>query len=332
MSNKYLIVKGVAGLGNRLITLTSAIEYALRNNRKLVVDWTDGQFAPFGVNAFYECFEFVDLDIEFPLNDLAGWKSFYPSFWKDEWKEAAHQHFCIRSSYFANKIPARLVPSGRFRKLIAYWDKMPPKPTNEGAPGIWESVRAIFGNHTVVQGYHLGNRMWQDLVCFLDYCPPINEDVFRKHIRFKGSFVEPLNKFCSDHNLTENAIGIHVRCTDKQPENEIDILISYLKEKKSNMTVFLATDNSEVQDIFTNSLKNVITWPKFIPENLDVGLHQWAMYNNEQDVLLNMFKDSAADMYLLSKCSELLFQGNSTFSRISHIVRNGVQSIDWQTI
>jgi len=42
---KYLVLKGCAGLGNRLITLLKAIQYCKKTGRRLYVDWADGMFA-----------------------------------------------------------------------------------------------------------------------------------------------------------------------------------------------------------------------------------------------------------------------------------------------
>ena len=56
MSSKFLILKGCAGLGNRLITLCNAIEYSQKSNRTLLVDWSDGQFGVKGDNIFYKYF------------------------------------------------------------------------------------------------------------------------------------------------------------------------------------------------------------------------------------------------------------------------------------
>ena len=53
---KYLIVKGCAGLGNRLFTIAEAVFYAKQTNRELYVDWSDGQFGELDQNVFYNYF------------------------------------------------------------------------------------------------------------------------------------------------------------------------------------------------------------------------------------------------------------------------------------
>ena len=49
---KYLLVKGTAGLGNRLLFLLSALLYARLTERLLVVDWCDSTYSNDGSNAF----------------------------------------------------------------------------------------------------------------------------------------------------------------------------------------------------------------------------------------------------------------------------------------
>lgn len=49
---RFCLVKGIAGVGNRLMTLTAAVQYAEKTGRQVLVDWNDGYYAPKGTNAF----------------------------------------------------------------------------------------------------------------------------------------------------------------------------------------------------------------------------------------------------------------------------------------
>ena len=42
MPQKYLILKGCAGLGNRIFSILNAISYSKKTGRKLIIDWSDG--------------------------------------------------------------------------------------------------------------------------------------------------------------------------------------------------------------------------------------------------------------------------------------------------
>ena len=56
MSQRSVTVKGVAGLGNRIITLAWAIRKSRRFNCQVEVDWSDGQIGPKGFDLFSEYF------------------------------------------------------------------------------------------------------------------------------------------------------------------------------------------------------------------------------------------------------------------------------------
>ena len=52
--NRFLIIKGCAGIGNRLLTIKDGILYAAKNNLTIYVDWSDGWHLNEGHNSFYE--------------------------------------------------------------------------------------------------------------------------------------------------------------------------------------------------------------------------------------------------------------------------------------
>ena len=43
--SKYLLVKGAAGLGNRVFALVTAILYAKLSDRTIAIDWRDSQYS-----------------------------------------------------------------------------------------------------------------------------------------------------------------------------------------------------------------------------------------------------------------------------------------------
>jgi hypothetical protein len=54
---RAIVVKGVGGLGNRILGLLGAVVYARRTGRRLIVDWRDSMYADDGENAFFTLFE-----------------------------------------------------------------------------------------------------------------------------------------------------------------------------------------------------------------------------------------------------------------------------------
>ena len=53
---RYLVVKGKAGMGNRLLSLTHAVVYALITKRTIIVDWSDYTYSHSGEDVFDEFF------------------------------------------------------------------------------------------------------------------------------------------------------------------------------------------------------------------------------------------------------------------------------------
>jgi hypothetical protein len=46
--DKFLLVKGISGLGDRIKCVLTAILYARLTGRKLIVDWTDSSYSNAG--------------------------------------------------------------------------------------------------------------------------------------------------------------------------------------------------------------------------------------------------------------------------------------------
>jgi hypothetical protein len=54
---RYLVIKGGAGLGNRILCTLSGILYGILSKRTIIVDWRDGLYGDPGDNAFQKIFD-----------------------------------------------------------------------------------------------------------------------------------------------------------------------------------------------------------------------------------------------------------------------------------
>jgi hypothetical protein len=79
MAEKFLMAKASAGLGNRLLSLCTAMLYAEMSGRTLVIDWRDGAYGKKGENAFDN---FFSCRVAKPLSVLPKTDSVTPSVWK----------------------------------------------------------------------------------------------------------------------------------------------------------------------------------------------------------------------------------------------------------
>lgn len=83
---KYLVVKGWLGFGDRLETLKMAVNFALSNNLKIYVDWSDEMWSH-GSEDFYTYFKMVNMPVLESLNDIPEDATYHPPYWKDHIKE-----------------------------------------------------------------------------------------------------------------------------------------------------------------------------------------------------------------------------------------------------
>src|SRR5436190_15007750 len=76
---KYLVVKGKAGLGNRMLFALTGILYARLTDRRAVIDWRDHTYSDDGSNAFprlFDCSSCGTTD-ELPVTDSVA-----PTIWR----------------------------------------------------------------------------------------------------------------------------------------------------------------------------------------------------------------------------------------------------------
>jgi hypothetical protein len=83
---KYLVVKGWLGFGDRLETLKMAVKYALDNQLKIYVDWSDEMWSH-GSENFYTYFKLINMPVLESLDDIPADATYHPPYWKDHIKE-----------------------------------------------------------------------------------------------------------------------------------------------------------------------------------------------------------------------------------------------------
>ena len=314
---KYLVLKGCAGLGNRLMTICNAIEYCKKTNRKLVVDWSDGVFAEKGVNIFSQFFKIDNFsaigsveEIKQKIDNLTC----YPAVFKKNFKSDVYDNFIHAFHPFFLKIPDSLLFNERLKMLRGFWlDKSRAFPTSKVG-----FLKEVFDLNNSPFGHDLSVGRKEDVLFYFDFTPNGLKDIFLKHISLQEDIKRKVNSFSDEKNLNKNTIGIHVRSTDKQPQKTLDVLIGKIREiNLVNAQIFLATDNKQVAEKIKNTFPVVVEFPKLMPDIKLGGMHLWAKYNNQLESGSRILEESIMDMWLLSKCEYLLYQGNSTFSQLS---------------
>jgi hypothetical protein len=94
---KYLVVKGIAGLGNRMLSVLTGILYARLTGRRLIIDWSDPVYSNDRSNVFHSFFQspLIRPDHEIPATD-----SVIPDIWRGRLDESVEH---LRNQYGNDK-------------------------------------------------------------------------------------------------------------------------------------------------------------------------------------------------------------------------------------
>jgi len=329
-------VKGCAGLGNRLATLCCAIEYAKKTKRILFVDWSDGVYGKKLVNVFPKYFRTPTVRNVNSIQDIKGYNILtkYPRILGDNPNSPLYDLYLPSSSkWLLRVIPPSLLPKGKWRKIHRHWfvrnnfESIPKKSDLRSIQALFNSDSIPFG-----QDYKISNKF--GILFFADYSPSFKDITLSKHVDLSPSVKLEIDNYIKRYNLDKFSIGIHIRNRDKMPSRPLKTIIDILCQPPfKDRKIFLATDDKKIETFFFERFQNVITYPKNFCDNSDKGIHLINELSNDEFITENHLKESILDMWILSKCEYLFFQGNSYFSRISKILHDDPSKcFDWLTI
>ena len=288
---KYLIIKGTCGLGNRLMTLANALEYCERTGRIISVDWCDGMFAPKGINAFNEYFEIRDFPWQGEINlHKEDARSFYPDvlrnlpddFGLDEYFHTSSANkkgskILERLIHFGSGVAHRLLSEDYFKFYFVLWIR-------------WElcdchvKIKSrLPGGNQFCLGGDLPLARKEDVIIFGDFCPVYNKEYLKRYVFLKEGIAEEIINFCEGNGLRKRTIGLHIRCTDKCFEQDIEKLFQKVEDlmKEHHLEkLFLATDQVKVIESAKQSFgEKLLLYDKYLPELESggaQGIHTWA--------------------------------------------------------
>ena len=343
--DKYLIVKGICGLGNRLMTLANALEYSEKTGRKISVDWCDGMYAPLGCNAFTECFELKDFswqkEVDTHRNSAV---SFYPDVLKnlpDDFALGEYFHtdtvnkkdskILEKVIHFGSGVAHTLLSEDYFKFYFVLWLRW-----ELSKPYMNLKSHKLGGNKFCLGG-DMPLARKEEVIIFGDFCPGYNKDYLKRHVFLREEIWEEIRRFSKFNSLDKGTIGLHVRCTDKSFDQDIDELFQIVKKfmQEHNLDkIFLATDQvSVIEKAKQKWGACLLLYDKFFPELEDggiQGIHTWASEQTDGEIKLKLYHDAVVEMYLLAETEYLLYQGNSTYGMIGRDISRTNKCFDWQ--
>ncbi len=288
---QYLLVKGTHGLGNRLLFLAHAVEYAKMTNRIIIIDWSDNNYSSGGKNIFSYLFDLKDVNYSLDLPSNYKSLSVYPKIWEGNLKKTFDE---MKDTMYPN-------PKTRNR-----WAKAMKKMFCDMNNLNHEQDIIVMSAHN----HKIANllRKQKSIFCLSkkNEARIIVRFFFQKVLIPKKDIRGLVADFFNNAK-PKPVIGIHIRHTAKScfESNKWNFAIDALLRDVPDAKIFLATDSQYVEDqfqkIYTNKLLLV---PRFYaPSNAEI--HE---LNADFDTKYQHAKESIRDIYILSQCDHLLGQ------------------------
>jgi hypothetical protein len=289
--DRFLVIKGKAGLGNRMLSAVTGLVYADISNRIPTIDWRDGSYAPPGTNAYPLLFE---TPITVDPAQLDDEDNVAPAIWRNNLGRSPseliarldpkrHSDPFIYRKYCIDL--GRLDESARvgvFWSYLPKLEKLPRTAVRDRWPhlNLQQITRSYLGRYFRLQPWIA--RKLQDLL-------------------------QPLRR---------PIIGVHIRFSDlRVPVDKIEAQLKAARIKLSGSTIFLATDNADIETRIKQAFGDVYCLKKWFPRVNDV-MHQ----NPSNPDPIGEAANALVDMYALAQCDQLIYSSHSTFAVASKLL------------
>jgi len=305
---KYLLLKPSinAGIGDQILALISAVAYARLTGRVLSVDWRGGMYGmPLEENLLERLFELDGIDYQ---STIPAGNSVYPAAWKERLQKSFDQ---VREEDEFEW--DRQAGVDIYSVDITHFDY------DEDILVMWDFFRFKKMIPALIERRIIKNCRSQTRAI---------EQMFDKFVRFREDpalyIDENWNKI-SEPFLNGRVIGVHVRETQESFDSYgqlkrnryFQLVDTILKRDKSVKSIFLATDNAEVQAEFKSRYGDKIFYKEKWFAEVGSPLHQ--SLDDCPDNWVNLL-DAIFDIYALSQCDYLIRREESSFSKLSECI------------
>lgn len=286
MEPQYLVLRASGGLSNRIQIVLAGIAYCLLTGRILHVDWRDGLYSDGVQNAFGRCFSLgIPHCTELPSGTV------WPPFWQDMLANPNAVEYLFENN-------EHLAPENLERTSIDFSRLDYPEPVLVGWGVDLKPALQIAPLLRQKEGYAgLDDRA-------------LLRTLHQRYLHCSDAVNTRVESFAEQH-FRGHTLGVHIRHTDLQSPLDafIDFLQTAVQKKKS--TLFLCTDNAQVQKTLCRIFPDVCVTEKFLPENgVPLHSHFVNMDNGYKAV------EALTDMYLLARCHEIVYYRPSSFARV----------------
>ena len=306
----YVLLKGRAGMGNRILALFTAILYARTSGRRLVVDWSDSTYSQDGSNVFPR---FFDNPTCHRRAELPSTDSVAPELWRGQ-LDATVVDLEQRA------VPQRRRRWGnreRNRRRAAFRQA---STIDVSRLGYTEEILVLWHLTTRVE---LMRRAYQNVVPGFPSgsAEDILGDLARSALVLQPPVRERVEGFEHRH-FQRPVVGIHVRYSDRKVRARAILRrLDALLERERGLSVFLATDNLELKGAVERRYPDVLTTPHWYPPP---GSRPHG-HDSCPDRLENGI-EALVDLYLLAACDRLVGDSMSSFARVAMLLKRGPRS------
>ena len=295
----YLLVKGKAGLGNRILSLLTGVLYARLTGRTIVVDWRDPIYSSGNRNVFHDLFHAPGILASLPPGESRG---VAPAFWQGNLDRTVDE--TLRACGLVDS-PLR---QKRTAVDVARLDYV------EQIAVFWALIERIQPMRR-----HFHGR-------FLHYRSSTNEEILRDLLRElpPGEVVaERLARFRRQH-WDDAVVGVHLRSSDRQSRTRpILAAVDRVLDAASGARLFVATDNQDVLRRFRNryGASRVISTEKWYPAS-GAPMHRDPGCPDR----LENARMALLDMHLLAAAGWLITDQRSSFAYLARLLFPGPAS------
>lgn len=300
--SKILIIKGVAGLGDRLFSLATGLLYAQLSDRAVFVDWRDENYGNQGLNMFELLF---DLHNIVSVSSINNQESVTPQVWERQVEVPLSillRKMGMLSQWDRNEI------INRFSVDISTVNH----PENLAVFCLDLDIHRLRNAMTSHREFAHTQKMSDD---------EIRKHVINTHISLKSDLQKAVDQFVLSH-MDKPVIGVHIRKTNEQGVISFNLTkyfrqIHRIQHKHPESKIYLATDNQQVLNSFIDKYgAALITYEKWFNAP-GKPLHRKVI--NGQDPI-RVLQDAVIEIYILSKCDYLVIPGNSGFSNYAYLI------------
>lgn len=293
--NGFVLVKGKAGLGNRMLSAMSGILYAMLSSRSVVVDWSDSAYSNSGENVFPRLFVAQNSVNSLPVS---AHNSVRPALWAAR----LHRH----AEQVVEEIDPRAHNGLRgYRKFSVDFSRT---DYHEKTLVMWSYNQLI---PRLRRHFH-GPFSWLSSLSDEDIMRWLLQNAMTLHPDIMKNVEKQWRSMVSKDDI----IGVHIRYTDRKiPLTQYYKSIDRLLRVAPNAEIFLATDNLIVQKEMAEKYTKVVYHKKWLPEDGRAMHYNTLCPDRAQSAI-----DALLDMYMLARSKYLVFAGSSTFSYLSSFI------------